>query len=117
MKRKLLGLLLFAGMSVFGQISVGVHIGPPPPLRIEVRHASPGPGYSYVDGYWYPVGGHYKWHGGYWSRPPYEGAAWVGPHHDGQQYYQGYWHGAGHEDMAHDHASDRAHERDYHPPN
>jgi len=117
MKKKLLGLMLFAGMSVFGQISIGVHIGPPPPPRIEIRHESPGVGYSYVEGYWYPAGGHYKWHSGYWSRPPYEGAVWVGPHHDGQQYYEGYWKGAGHEPMPHDHASDTNHDRDYHPPN
>jgi hypothetical protein len=113
MKKKLLAFVLLAVGSVFAGVTIGVQIGPPPPPRIEIRHASPGAGYSYVGGYWYPVSGHYKWHGGYWSRPPYEGAAWVVPHHDGHQYYPGYWQGPGRERVEHDHDSDRAHDRDY----
>jgi hypothetical protein len=38
--------------------------------------AQPGPEFMWIDGYWYPQGGHYLWHDGYWSRPPYEGAYW-----------------------------------------
>ena len=114
MKKKMLALVLLAAGSMFGALDIGIRIAAPPPIRVEVRHASPGPGYSYVDGYWYPVSGHYKWHAGYWSRPPYEGAVWVGPHHDGQQFYSGYWQGPGRERVEHDHASDRAHDRDYH---
>ena len=72
MKKKLLALVLLAAGSMFA-IEIGIHIGAPPPPRIvHVRIASPGPGYAYVEGYWYPVGGHYHWHAGYWSRPPYE---------------------------------------------
>jgi hypothetical protein len=114
MKMKLLALMLLAGGSVFGGITLGIHIGAPPaPRVVAVRPVSPGPGYTFVDGYWYPVSGHYKWHDGYWSRPPYEGALWVGPHHDGQQYYAGYWQGPGRERVEHDHGSDRKHNRDY----
>ena len=114
MKKKLLALVLLAAGSMFA-IEIGIHIGAPPPPRIvHVRIASPGPGYTYVEGYWYPVRGHYTWHAGYWSRPPYEGAVWIAPRHDGQQYYNGYWQGAGRERVEHDHASDRNHERDYH---
>jgi len=114
MKKKMLALVLLAAGSMFAAVEIGIRLPPPPPVRVEVRHASPGPGYSYVAGYWYPVSGHYRWHAGYWSRPPYEGAVWVGPRHDGQQFYNGYWQGEGRERVEHDHASDRAHDRDYH---
>jgi hypothetical protein len=113
MKTKLLTIALLAAASMFGAITLGIRIGAPPPIRVEVRRASPGPGYSFVEGYWYPVNGRYAWHAGYWSRPPYEGAVWIVPHHDGQQYYPGYWQGPGRERVEHDHVSDRNHDRDY----
>jgi hypothetical protein len=59
------------------------------------------------------VSGHYKWHDGYWTRPAYVGAHWVEPHHDGQQFFAGYWDGD-HGRVEHDHAGDRGHDRDYH---
>jgi hypothetical protein len=115
MKNKLLVLTLLAAGSMFAGISVGINIGaPPPPRVIAVQPVSPGPGYTFVSGYWYPVSGHYRWHEGYWSRPPYEGALWIGPHHDGRQYYAGYWQGPGRERMEHNHRWDRDHDRDYH---
>lgn len=80
--------------SFAGQISVGIEIGAPPPSRvIRVRPVQPAPEYLWVDGYWYPVNGRYVWHGGYWTRPPYEGARWFGPRHEGGRYYVGYWDG------------------------
>src|SRR5579862_2236886 len=84
--------MLLAGVTASrAQVSLGIRIGAPPPPRVlRVRPVSPGPEYVWIDGYWYPVGGHYRWHAGYWSRPPYEGARWVGPHHDGDQYFAGY---------------------------
>ncbi len=116
MKKKLLILALLAGGSVFGQgFSIGIHIGAPPQPRIvRVRPRSPGPGYTYVEGYWYPVNGRYTWHNGYWSRPPYQGAVWISPHHDGEQYFNGYWQGEGHDRVEHDHGWDRQKGRDYH---
>jgi hypothetical protein len=114
MKRKLLALVLLAGGSVFGGITIGIHIGKPPAPRAEMaRPASPGSGYTFVAGYWYPVEGKYQWHDGYWSRPPYSGALWIAPRHDGEQYFPGYWQGPGGARVDHDHDSDSGHDRDY----
>lgn len=115
MKTKLIVLMLLAVGAVFAQLSVGVRIGAPPPVRaLRVQPRSPGAGYTWVAGYWYPVGRHYTWHAGYWTRPAYAGARWVAPHHDGQRFYAGYWEGD-HGQVAHDHRWDRApdHNRDY----
>jgi hypothetical protein len=115
MKTKAIVLMLLAAGAVFGQISIGIRIGAPPPIRIVRQPRSPGAGYVFVSGYWYPVNRHYKWHDGYWTRPAYAGAVWVAPHHDGEQYYAGYWQGDRGR-VEHDHGSDRdrAH-RDYKP--
>lgn len=114
MKQKLLALLLLAGGSIFGaDVSIGIRIGPPPPPRVvHFRSVSPGPDFVWVDGYWYPVGNHYKWHDGYWTRPVYPGARWVTPHHDGDRYYEGHWEGE-HGRRGHDHRWDRDHDRDF----
>lgn len=106
MKKLLAAMLLTAGLGM-GQVSIGVRIGAPPsPRVIRVRPRAPGPGYFWVDGYWYPVGHKYRWHEGYWSRPPYEGSRWVGPRYEGGMFFNGYWDGnRGHFD--HDHRWDR----------
>src|SRR5271157_1718368 len=113
MKRRLLALTLLAVGSMLGQVSVGIRIGPPPPPRVvRVLPPRPGPEFIWVDGYWYVVGNRYRWHAGYWTRPPYEGAHWVGPRHDGVQFYAGYWDGdRGRRE--HDHHWDRDHDRDF----
>jgi hypothetical protein len=114
-KTKLTVLMLLAAGAVFAQLSVGIHIGAPPPMRVvRVRPRSPGAGYVWIGGYWYPQGNRYKWHEGYYSRPAYSGATWVEPRHDGHDYYPGYWDGErGH--VSHDHGWDknRDHNRDY----
>ena len=111
MKSKLLAVMLFAAGTMFGQISLGIHIGPPPPPRVvRVQPVAPGPGYTFVQGYWYPVGGRYRWHEGYWSRPPYEGARWVGPGYEGGVYMVGHWDGD-HGRVEHDHRWDRDRDR------
>ena len=94
--KKLLVLMLLAVGTMFAvDLSLGIRIGPPPrPRVIRVRPVSPGPNLVWVDGYWYPVGGHYRWHNGYYTRPHYEGAHWVAPRHDGERYYAGYWDGS-----------------------
>src|SRR5665213_4564865 len=115
MRKRLLlcSLLLTSAFALTAQISI--RIGPPPaPRIIAVRPNSPGPGYNWVGGYWYPNAGRYRWHAGYWTRPPYQGARWVEPRHDGQQYYNGYWDGD-HGRIEHDHRWDRGHDRDYRP--
>jgi len=114
MKKILLGLLLVAGISICSaQVSIGVRIGPPPPPRVvRVLPPRPGPDFVWVDGYWYVVGNRYRWHAGYWTRPPYAGAHWVGPRHDGERFFAGYWDG-GRGRFEHDHRWDRDHDRDY----
>jgi hypothetical protein len=113
MMKKFLALLVLAGACSFAQVSVGITIGPPPPARVvKVRPVAPGPEYGWVEGYWYPVNGHYRWHDGYWTRPPYAGAHWIGPHHDGGRFFEGYWEGE-HGRVAHDHRWDKEHDRDW----
>ena len=76
----LIAMLLVMAKASKAQVSVGIMIGVPPPPRVAVVvPARPEPASVWVEGYWYPVGNHYKWHGGYWTRPPYEGAHWVAP--------------------------------------
>lgn len=90
----LLTATLLFGLSAFAQASIGIRIGPPPaPRVVRFRPASPGPDFFWIEGYWYPVGNHYKWRDGYWARPPYAGARWVVARHDGQQFFEGYWEG------------------------
>lgn len=114
MSKKLLIALLLAGGTIFGQIGIGITIGaPPPPRVVRLRPAAPGADFVWIEGYWYPVGRKYKWHEGYWSRAPYPGAVWVVPHHDGHQYFEGYWEGE-HGRVAHDHKWDHDKDRDYH---
>ena len=112
--KKLLAVLLLAGGSMFAaQVSFGINIGPPPPPRVlRVRPVAPGPDFFWVDGYWYPVGGRYRWHEGYWTRPPYAGARWIAPRHDGERFYNGYWEGERGR-IEHDHRWDRDRGRDY----
>ena len=111
MKKLLFALLL--SVSVYAQVSIGIRIGPPPaPRVVRVRPVAPGRDYIWLDGYWYVERGRYRWHDGYWTRPPYEGAVWVGPRHDGAQFFAGYWDGArGRFD--HDHRWDRERDRDF----
>jgi hypothetical protein len=104
--------LLAAGSVASAQVSIGVQIGPPPaPRVIRVPPPEPGPEFVWIEGYWYPVGNHYKWHEGYWTRPPYGGARWIPPRHDGERFYAGYWSGDRGR-FEHDHRWDRRKERD-----
>lgn len=104
MKSKLLALFLLAGSSLFAGprvfFGVGVGVGPaygyyaaPPPPAPVVTYAAPAPapGYTWIAGYYYPVGPRWYWHAGYWARPPYAGAYWVGPRYYGHRWYRGYW--------------------------
>jgi hypothetical protein len=101
MKSKLLALLLLAGGSMFAgpRVFFGVGFGggyvvaPPPPAPVVSYYVppAPGPAYSWVSGYYYPVGPRYYWRAGYWAPRPYAGAYWVGPRYYGGRYYRGYW--------------------------
>lgn len=69
-KVMLAALLLVSASGLFGQFPISIRIGPPPqPRIIRVQPQSPGAGYEWLDGYWYPNGNRYKWHDGYWTRP------------------------------------------------
>ena len=114
MKKLLAAMLLTAGLGFGAEVSFGIQIGtpPPPPRVVRVRPIAPGPGYFWVDGYWYPVGHRYRWHDGYWSRPPYDGYRWIGPRYEGGTFFEGYWDG-GRGRFDHDHRWDRDRNRDY----
>lgn len=114
--------LLACSFGASAQVSIGIQIGAPPPPRVlRVRPVAPGPDYFWIDGYWYPDGHRYQWHQGYWTRPPYAGAHWAPPHHDGSRYFAGYWEG-NRGRVEHDHRwdhdkhrdSDRHDNRDHH---
>jgi hypothetical protein len=89
----------FAGPRVFFGFGFGgyypppvaVYTAPPPPPAYYAAPVAPGYGYSWIGGYYYPVGARWAWHSGYWARPPYAGAFWVGPRYYGGHYYAGYW--------------------------
>jgi hypothetical protein len=105
-------MLLGIGSEVDAQVLIGIRIGPPPaPRVVRVLPLAPGPNFVWIEGYWYPVGNHYKWHNGYWTEPPYEGGRWVGPRHDGERFHAGYWDGERGR-FEHDHRWDRDEERD-----
>lgn len=109
------GLLLGCGSIANAQVSFGIRIGPPPAVRTENRPPRPGPDFIWVRGYWYPDpdgDGHYAWHNGYWTRPPYEGANWVPPHRENGMFYDGYWNGSRGR-VEHNHAWDGDQNRDY----
>ena len=114
MKTTFIAVMLLASGSAFGaDISIGILIGPPPPpYVVHVLPPSPSPEFVWIAGYWYPGGKHYKWHEGYWTRPPYAEARWVQPYYDGERFYAGYWKG-GRGRCEHDHHWDRDHDRDY----
>ena len=118
----LLGAMLLIGASAFAEdFSIGIRIGAPPrPRVVKVVPRQPGPDYIWVQGYWYPVNGRYKWADGYWTRPPYAGARWVQPRYEGGQFYAGFWDGDrgrfGHDhrwDKDRNHDGDRWHGDDH----
>lgn len=92
MKKKLLVMALLMGGSAFAatHVSIGVGIGvpayyggysagyyaPAPPVAVY-RPPCPGPGYSWVNGYWGP---RHVWISGYWAAP-YIGSYWGGGRH------------------------------------
>ena len=105
---------LLIGLPVYGaQVSIGIRIGPPPPPPVVYAiPATPGPEYVWVDGYWYPVGNHWRRHRGFWTRAPYVGARWWAPRYERGEYFEGYWEGDRGR-MEHNHHWDRDRERDY----
>jgi hypothetical protein len=101
MKTRLMVLLLLTGCSMFAATHFYVGFGyapapvavyaPPPPPVYYAQPVMPGPGYSWVAGYWYPSGPRWAWHAGYWARPPYARSYWVAPRYFGGRFYGGHW--------------------------
>ena len=58
-------MLLAGGMFAAPRVTVGFGIGVPAPVSVA-RPACPGPGYTWVDGYYEPNG---IWVAGYWAPP------------------------------------------------
>ena len=73
MKSKLIaGLVLAAGtLLAEPRFSVGVVIGGGPSYYAAARPPCPGPGYYWVDGYWFADRGYRSWQPGYWAAPRY----------------------------------------------
>lgn len=74
MKKKLLVMGLLAGTALFAEthFSIGVGVGapgyyPPAPPVVAAQPPMPGPGYTWVDGYW----DNGVWVNGYWAPPDY----------------------------------------------
>ncbi|HVY93010.1 MAG TPA: hypothetical protein VHA14_09685 [Bryobacteraceae bacterium] len=111
--RKLLVVAALAAGTMFGQVSIGISIGAPPPPRVlRVRPRAPGPDFMWVDGYWFAEGGGWRWHAGYWTRPPYVGAMWVAPRWENGRFFAGYWNGPRGR-FEHDHRWDHDRGRDF----
>ena len=107
MKTKLLVVMALACASAFAEtrFSIGVNIGgypgyapggyyvaaPPPAPPRYFAPPSPGPGFVWVSGYYYPVGRRYEWRPGFWSRPPRPHAVWIAPRYSRNRYFGGYW--------------------------
>jgi hypothetical protein len=104
MKGKLLALVILAGSAAAfagPRVAIGFGFGyapppvayyaPPPVPAVAYVPPIPAPGYTWVGGYWYPAGPRWAWHAGYWARPPYAHAYWVGPRYYGGRFYGGYW--------------------------
>ena len=70
------GVLFAAALAIPASAQISVYIGHPPPrARYERRGPVPGPGYTWVGGYWSPRGGRYEWVPGRWDHPPYQDPA------------------------------------------
>jgi hypothetical protein len=69
----LLALLLVAGGTMFARTRVFVGFGVGPgyyaPPAVAYVPPCPGPGYTWVAGYWYRSGPHRYWRRGYWAPP------------------------------------------------
>jgi len=67
----------------------------PPPARVEVVPASPGPAYVWIDGTWARHGGAWVWAPGRWIPRPHAAAVWIPGHwvsrHGGWVWVGGYW--------------------------
>jgi hypothetical protein len=95
-KLRLLAVAMLAGGTMFAapRVSIGVGIGVggygpsayAPRAYTQNQPPCPGPGYTWVDGYWTPQGGRNVWTDGYWRQPV--APRYVEPRYDNQ--YRGH---------------------------
>jgi hypothetical protein len=68
---------------------------PPPPPETDVRSPAPGPGYTWIPGYWGWENGRRQWFRGHWEQPPRGYRVWVAPRWEhrvhGYVFVRGYW--------------------------
>lgn len=115
-KLRILALALIAGGTMFAQtrLSIGIGVGGygpgyyPPPAYARYAPPCPGPGYTWVEGYWAPQSGRNVWFDGYW-RPPYINSYRVSPRYVEPRYYNSYR--ADHHDRGDNHRQNRGNER------
>ena len=71
MKTRVLAMMLLAGGMVFAQprFSVGIGFNQAPPAYASNIPPCPGPGYTWVDGYWLQNYGQPVWIAGSWNAP------------------------------------------------
>jgi hypothetical protein len=99
MRRSLATLLLIGAVSLGASAPADAHVYVnirPPAIRIETRSGRPGPGYSWVPGYYRWDGGAYVWVSGRWERPPHRHHRWARGHwahhrHHGWFWVEGHW--------------------------
>jgi hypothetical protein len=99
MKTKLIALVFLAATAAFARphFAVGVGFGyAPAPVVVYAAPVvaavppMPGPGYTFVNGCWYPAGARYAWRASYWAPRPYANAYWVRSHYAASRYFGGH---------------------------
>ena len=103
-KLRLLALALIAGGTMFAEtrVSIGFSVGGygpgayAPPVYAQYQPPCPGPGYTWVDGYWTPQYGRRVWIQGFWRAPVvrvmprYVAPRYVGPRYVEPRHYEVY---------------------------
>ena len=84
MKTKVLAMMLLAGGSMFAQtrFSVGIGFHQAAPVYASNIPPCPGPGYTWVDGYWSQNYGRPVWVAGFWNAPVVTTGFGFGPRTD-----------------------------------
>ena len=106
MKKAIAVMMILAGsLAAAPRVTFGIGFGAPAPVAV-VRPACPGPGYTFINGYYAPNGvwvagywtwnnNQYLWVAGHWQIPPQANSVWVPPHWQPEggafRFYEGYW--------------------------
>lgn len=85
-----------AQVAVNAQFGATVQVAPPAAIN-EAQPPSPGPGYTWVAGYWSYNGSRYVWTAGHWEQPPANAQRWEPPQWErvgnGHRFRPGGWRG------------------------